>query len=237
MDELQFRRSLYENPHCDDEAVLNAMASDPSKQKFAKDVQLLDDKIFNALKVPVPEDMADKLILRQTLEGHHKKTKKKRVHLAIAASVAVAMGLTINFLNFSNAYTTMSEYAFAHTEYEAGYFSNNGSASVTLASLNKKMASFNGNFADKLGKLMFADYCRFGGMKSLHLVFKGKNNPVNVFIIPNDSQLAFNSSFSNETLNGKTIQYKDANIIIVGDKAEPLNQWQENIKANVSWTI
>jgi len=237
MDELQFRRSLYENPHCKDEDILNAKASDPSKQKFAKEIQLLDEKIFEALKVPVPDGMVDKLILRQTLEGHQKETKKKRVHLALAASVAVAMGLTINFLNFSNAYTTMSEYAFAHTEFEADHFSNDATSSVTLASLNRKMASFNGNFADKLGKLMFADYCRFDGMMSLHLVFKGETSPVNVFIIPKDSHLAFNNSFSNKNLNGKTMQFEDANIIIVGDKTESLNKWQENIKANVSWTI
>ncbi|MDO7085697.1 DUF3379 family protein [Pseudocolwellia sp. AS88] len=237
MDELQFRRSIYEDPHSTDEDILNAKASDPSKQKFAKEIQQLDDKILNALKVPVPDDMVQKLILRQALESHQQQKKKKRVHLALAASVAFAMGLTLNFMNFSTAYTTVGDYAFAHTEFEASHFSNADEAKVSLASLNKKMAAFHGNFSDNLGQLIFADYCRFDGMKSLHLVFKGETSPVNVFILPNDVDIAFTNSFSNQQLNGKSMQFKDANIIVVGDKSEALDKWQDNIKSNVTWSI
>jgi hypothetical protein len=237
MDELQFRRSLYEDPHSTSEDIINAKASDPSKQKFAKEILQLDEKILNAFKVPVPDNMAQKLILRQTLENHQQQKKKKRVHIALAASVAFAMGLTINFMNFSPAYTTVGDYAFAHTNYEANFFSNDDNATVTLASLNKKMASFNGNFSDKLGKLISADFCRFDSMKSLHLVFKGNTSPVNVFIVPKHNHLTYTNSFSNKELNGKAMHFKDANIIVVGDKTEPLSKWQENIRANVTWSI
>lgn len=237
MDELQFRRSLYEDPHSTDADIINAKASDPSKQKFAKEIQELDDKILQAFKVPVPDDMVQKLILRQALESHQQQKKKKRVHLALAASVALTMGLTINFVNFSSAYSTVGDYAFAHTNYEAEFFSNDDDATVTLASLNRKMASFNGNFSDKLGQLIAADFCRFDSMKSLHLVFKGKNSPVNVFIVPNNNHLAYTNSFSNEEYNGKSMQFKDANIIVIGDKTESLSKWQKNIKENVTWSI
>ncbi|WP_076419350.1 DUF3379 family protein [Colwellia sp. UCD-KL20] len=237
MDDLQFRRSIYADPQCADEDIINAKASDPSKQKFAREIEQLDQQILNALKVPVPDDMAQKLILRQALDSHQQQKKKKRIHLALAASVAFAMGLTINFMQFSHAYTNMGDYAFAHTTHEAAHFSNNDNATVTLASLNKKMASFHGSFSDKLGELIFADYCRFDKMKSLHLVYKGENSPVNVFIIPKSEHLAFINSFSNQELNGKSLQFKDASIIVVGDKTESLQKWQENIKSNVTWSI
>ncbi len=237
MDDLQFRRSLYEDPHNNDDSITKAKATDPAKKKFAQEIEQLDEKIFNALKVPVPEELYERLILRQTLDGHQQDKKKKRVHLALAASVAFVMGLTINFMHFSNAYTNVGDYAFAHVEYESDNFSNNNEANVTLASLNQKMTTFNGSFDDSLGELMFADYCRFDGMKSLHLVFKGINSPVNVIIIPKNEHLEFNSDFNKENLHGKSQQFRDANIIVVGDKQEQLDTWQKNIRENIHWSI
>ena len=237
MDDLQFRRSIYADPQCKDDEIINAQASDPAKQKFAKEIEQLDQQILNALKIPVPDEMCQKLILRQALDSHQQQKKKKKVHLALAASVAFVMGLTINFLQFSSAYTNIGDYAFAHTVHEAHHFSNTDDPTVSLASLNKKMASFNGNFSSKLGELIFADYCRFDGMKSLHLVYKGNNAPVNVYIMPNNDDLEFISSFSNTELNGRSLQFKNTNIIVVSDKTESIQQWQQDIKSNVTWSI
>lgn len=237
MDELQFRRSIYADPHTKDEDIAKAKASDLGKQKFAKEIEQLDQRIANALKVPVPDDMAQKLILRQALQSHQQQKKKKRVHLALAASVVFAIGLTVNFLQFSSSYTNVADYAFAHTSHEAQNFSNNDKNTVTLASLNQKMATFHGQFTQALGELIFADYCRFDGMKSLHLVFKGDNSPVNVFVIPVNDHLAFTKSFSNNELQGVSEQFKDANIIVVGDKNESLQKWQQSIKSNLTWAI
>jgi len=237
MDDLQFRRSIYADPQCKNEDIIDAKASDPKKQKFAQEIEQLDQQILNALKVPVPEDMSQKLILRQALQSHQQQKKQKKVHLALAASVAFAIGLTINFFQFSNAYTHIGDYAFAHTAHEAEYFSNNDEATVTLTSLNKKMATFDGNFSQLLGELIFADYCRFDGMKSLHLVYKGKDAPVNIFIIPQNDHLEFENSFSKGELKGTAQRFKQGNIIVVGDKNEPLQQWQKNIQENVTWSI
>ena len=43
------------------------------------------------------------------------------------------------------------------------------------------MVTFNGSFSESMGELIAADYCRFDGMKSLHLVFKGVTDTVAVF--------------------------------------------------------
>jgi len=237
MDDLQFRRSIYADPQCTDEDIIQAVAADPSKQKFLNDVQQFDEKLLAALKVPVPDDMAQKLILQQALNSHQQDKKKTKVHLALAASVAITAGLVVKLLMFTSTHDSVAEYAFAHTAHEADYFTNNDDTNVTLASLNEKMTSFSGNFTDKLGDLIFADYCRFDGIKSLHLVYKGITSPVNVFIIPKNDKFTYTQSFSNNRLNGRSEQYKDADVIVVGDKSEPLQKWQENIKATVTWSI
>ena len=237
MDDLQFRRSIYADPNTDDEAILAAMELDPSRKKFAQELNQLDDKIAQALNVSVPDDLCSKLILRQTLASHQQQKRKSRIQLALAASVAFAVGLTFNIMQVSNAYSNMGDYALAHVYHEDKYFSNDSEAKVTLASLNNKMTAFNGSFVSSLGKLISAEYCRFDGMKSLHLTFQGQSSPVTVFIIPHNEDLTFSDFFKDESLQGQSMKYTNANIIVVGDKNEPLQQWRENIEKNIRWSI
>jgi hypothetical protein len=237
MDDLQFRRCVYADPNSKEEEILAAISADPVKQKFVKELKSMDDKLSSALDIPVPDDLYDKLILRQTLVTHQQQKRKTRVHLAMAASVAFAIGLSFNFTSYFDSYPTLGDYALAHTYHEAEYFSNNDEAKVTLASLNEKMSSFDGSFTESLGELISANFCRFNGMKSLHLTFKGVSAPVAVFIVPNDEDLAFSENFSDQKMQGKSLRFKDSNIVIVADKNEALDGWQKKIDAKVRWSI
>lgn len=237
MDDLQFRRRIYADPNTREEDMLAAMKEDPAKQKFTQELEDLDSRLFKAMNVDVPDDLSDKLILRQTLASHQQQKRKGRVRLALAASVAFVMGLTFNFMQFSSAYSNLGDYAIAHVNHEKDYFSNTAPAIVSLSSLNTKMAAFNGTFTSDIGKLLFADYCRFDGMKSLHLVFQGETSTVTVFVVPRNEQLEFSANFSNAELIGNSQQFKHSNIIVIGDKNESLQQWQKTIGENVRWSI
>jgi len=237
MDDLQFRRAIYADPNNQDDDAILAQEQDPSKKQFAQEICQLDEKIKQALQIPVPDDLVDKLILRQTLATHQVQKRKSRVHLALAASVAIVGGLVLNFMQFSSAYHNLGDYALAHVYHEQGNIANNASSQVTLASLNQKMAAFDGNFSQSLGKLLWADYCRFDGMKSLHLVYQGKTSPVTVFIVPKNEQLSFTDAFNDKDLFGSSLEFNHSNIIVVGDKNESLGKWQQSISETVSWSI
>jgi hypothetical protein len=237
MDDLEFRRRIYADPNTRDEDMLDAIKLDPAKERFTKELEDLDCKLFEAMSVDVPSDLCSKLILRQTLASHQQQKRKSRVRLALAASLAFAMGLTFNFMQFSSAYSTLGDYAIAHVAHEEGYFSNTSTDNVTLAALNGKMATFNGSFISSIGKLLFADYCRFDGMKSLHLVFQGETSTVTVFVVPNNEDLEFSANFTNDKLIGKSQHFQHSNIIVVGDKNEQLQEWQNAIDKNISWSI
>ncbi|MFD2168229.1 DUF3379 family protein [Thalassotalea euphylliae] len=236
MDDLQFRRSLYADPKSKDPELADAKNADASRQQFAKELEQLDEKIASALDIPVPEDLSNKLILRQAMASHRQDKRKTRIHLALAASVAFVGGLTLNFLQFSSAYNSLGDYALAHVYHEEGVFSNADVNRVSMTTLNTKMAAFNGSFTGAIGELISADYCRFDGVKSLHLVFKGANSPVNVFIVPERDGVAFSEQFSDSLYKGQSINAGSNQVIVVGDKSEQLNKWQENLSKNVRWS-
>ena len=139
MDDLQFRRAIYADPNNQDAEVTLAQQKDASKKQFAQEMNQLDEKIKQALQVPVPDHLCDKLILRQTLANHQVQKRKTRVYLALAASVAIVAALLVNFMQFSSAYNNLGDYALAHVYHEQDKFTNNDSNTVTLASLNQKM--------------------------------------------------------------------------------------------------
>jgi len=242
MDDLQFRRAILADPKSADQnsqnaEILAALQEDETRKQFAQDINNLDSKIREALTIPVPDDLSDKLILRQSLANHQIHKRKTRIHLALAASVAIMGGLLFNFMQFSSAYGNLGDYALAHVYHEETSFANNSKSRVTLTALNQKMAAFDGNFSESLGKLIFADYCRFDGMKSLHLVFQGKTSPVTVFVVPKNDQLDFTAKFNDEKLFGESLGFKHANVIVVADKNESLGQWQKGISDNIAWSI
>jgi len=234
MDDLQYRRSIYADPASLDDDIIAAQNADPAKKRLAEELLLFDEKIKQAMDIPVPDDLCNKLLSRQPLDEQKQEKRKSRVHLALAASVAIVAGLVVNYLQFSNSYTNFGDYALAHVYHEE--FHNNDNNRVSLTSLNNKMSTFNANFNESLGELISADYCRFDGMKSLHLVYKGLTDTVAVFVIPKEDHLAFTDKFSDNKLQGTSVGFKDADIIVVGNKGEPIEQWQQKIKDNISWS-
>lgn len=235
MDDLQYRRSIYADPTSQDEALIAAQNADPTKKQLAQELYLFDQKIKQAMNIPVPDDLCHKLLLRQTLASHQQGKRKSRIHLALAASVAIIAGLVVNYLQFTSSYNNLGDYALAHVYYEEFY--NDDSNRVSLTSLNKKMTTFNGSFDESLGELISADYCRFDGMKSLHLVFQGLTDTVTIFVVPKEEHLAFAHKFSDNKLHGESIGFKQANIIVVADKNESLDKWERKINDNISWSL
>ena len=237
MDDLKFRRSIYADPSSQASDIIAAQNADPAKKLLAKELCQFDEKLKQAMKVPVPEDLCHKLLLRQTLASHQQEKRKSRFHLALAASVAIVAGLVVNYLQFSSSHSNVGDYALAHVYHEQSFFSNDDSTRVSLTSLNKKMTTFSGSFSETMGELIWADYCRFDGMKSLHLVFKGVTDTVTVFVIPKKEHLAFTDTFSGGKLRGQSLGFEHANILVVADKNESLEQWQRTINDNISWSI
>lgn len=241
MDDLQFRRSIFADPNTSEKDIIEACKEDPAKEKLIEEMQALDDKLKLALDIDIPENLCHDIILNQTLSEHKRTKRKGRTQLAMAASVAFAVGLMFNNMQSSPAFENIGDQALAHVYHEQNSYQNNSSAKVSLASLNELMTGISPNisatFGSEVGELISARYCKFGGVKSLHLVFKGATEIVTVFILPNVESMPFVDSFTDDNLQGIVKQYNNANIIVIADKNEPVKKWLNNIDREVTWSI
>ena len=71
MDELKFRRQAYGDPNNQDPEFLEALSQSEDNQAFVAELKALDGKISQALRIPVAEDLSEKLLLKQQLAVHH----------------------------------------------------------------------------------------------------------------------------------------------------------------------
>nr|WP_297349388.1 DUF3379 domain-containing protein [uncultured Glaciecola sp.] len=225
MDELSFRRTIYAEPNTTDPDIIQAANNDPAKQAFWDEVKAMDAQLAQAMNIPVPENFADKLILRQGMDEFTQKRKKRPWYVAMAASVAMVVGVSYMTLLAGN--NGLANDVFAHVSHE--YMNKEmtmGGKNVTQEAINEKMATFNGSLSEDIGEVVSANYCYLNTIKSLHMIIRGKTGLVNLFVVTDNKSKELEEDFSNDELIGTSFLLSSAKIIIVGDDKEDVSQLQ-----------
>lgn len=235
MDDLEFRRAIYADPNCKDDSVIQAAVSDPNKQAFWSDLKRLDSAMSEASKVAVPEDLAHKLIWQQSMHRFTKQKQRSRVHLALAASIAFVVGISFTLWQQQSQIDliNLTAPALTHVHYtEPHELAAQGDLSLEL--VNQKMTSLVGaHFSGEIGRIYSANYCEVENIKTLHLVMEGEHGKVTVFVIPKTSGYTSQPSFSDEKYIGKSLQYDNASLILVGEKQQIFGQLEQKLKSKL----
>jgi hypothetical protein len=234
MDDLQFRRTIYADPDCSDKSVLDAAAHDAAKQEFWDELKKLDNSIVQASKVDVPAGLAQKLILKQTVEQHKVDRKRTKVHLALAASIAFAFGISVTMLQ--QPAIDLGEHALAHIYHEGDGFALKANGDVSLTQVNAKLASLGTQFTGKVGRIYFANFCNFDGLRSFHMVMQGEHGKVTVFVLPLDENQKPVEHFTDGKMYGETIETRQARFVIVGEEGKSLEGFKSKLQTNTTFS-
>jgi hypothetical protein len=225
MDELSFRRTIYAEPNTTDPDIIQAAKDDPAKQVFWDEVKAMDAQLAQAMSIPVPENFADKLILRQGMDEFSQKRQKRPWYIALAASVAMVVGVSYITLFAGNNGLANDIYAHINHEYMNKEIAMTGQH-VSQNVINEKMATFNGVLSGEIGDVLSANYCYLGTIKSLHMIIKGKTGLINLFVVDNNNSKELKEDFSTNGLVGTSFLLQSAKIIIVGDDKEQVSHLQ-----------
>jgi len=226
MDELTFRRTIYAEPNITDPDIIQAAKDDPAKQAFWVEVKAMDAQLAQAMNIPVPENFADKLILRQGMDEFSQKRQKRPWYIALAASIAMVVGISYMTLFAGNNGLANDVYAHANHEYMKKEIAMSGQH-VSQYAINQKMATFNGVLSGEIGEVLSANYCYLGTTKSLHMIIKGKTGFVNLFVVEDNNSKELKEDFSTDVLVGTSFLLQSAKIIIVGDDREQVSRLQK----------
>lgn len=238
MDELEFRRRLFADPH--DEEVIAAAKAQPELQRIVTEMQQFDDFLNSSLEINVPDDLADKILAKQKAEVASNQERiqvswfrRATMPFAIAAS-AIFAAVIFYFSGFGTPLDT-GQHALAHVYHESS--SLDREEAIPLQQVNEKLAMFGGKFDNLPGKVVFATFCNFKGQKSLHLVMQSEFGPLTVFVVPTGQKATIDGSdrFSDNRFSGLIAHNDRANTILVGDKNAPLQHFQSAVQTSLRW--
>ncbi len=236
MDDLEFRREVYANPHSKDKSLLEAAASDPAKQQFIDELKQLDGKLHDAINVPVPDGLAHRLILRQSIESHNQQRRSNRIHIALAASIAFAAGLSFTVLQQPPVATELSAIALGHMYNEAEY-TIDAKGDLQLSEVNAKLSTFGAKITEPFSRVYFANYCLFEKQKSLHLVLGDGKDRFTVFVTPTDENEVFQPYFEDEIYIGRAWQSNGINLVVLEEKTSKNTQDMESVREKLIFSI
>tara|TARA_R110000868_G_scaffold145803_1_gene366216 strand:- start:105 stop:833 length:729 start_codon:yes stop_codon:yes gene_type:complete len=231
MDDLEFRRALLADPKTNDAQVLDAIANDAKKLAFCNELKQLNQKMTEASQVKVPDGLAHRLLLRQSMAAHQqRRSRNKVIQLAMAASIAFVFGLSFVFWQQSNV-LSLSENAIAHVIQEGDY-ALGANEDISIQQVNLKLARFGGEFTGQVGQVYYANFCDFNNVMSLHLVMQGESGKVSVFIVPHEQPY----KADNRTAGKWTSQSYDlsrASLVVVSEQAADATTMKEKLAKNL----
>lgn len=165
------------------------------------------------------------------------KTNKRShmVQLALAASIAFAVGISFNLINQTPDVHSGSDLALAHMYHELEY-TDRVSRDVPLDEVNTKLATFGGAMMQKVGKITYANFCFFEKQKSLHLVMHTENGDITLFVTPKDLENKIDNRFGDDKYEGRSWRAEDTDITIIGEKGQLDAKLEETIRRSMQFS-
>ncbi len=238
MDELEFRRRLFAQPTDKDDELLEFAKQSPERMALLKELRAFDKELHQAIDIDVPENLADKIILKQTMSENPDKIKalsatrkRKSWYLAAAASVAIVFGVFTYQLVVPPL--SIGEHALAHVYHEMG--SLESTQRFDIAEVNNRLAQLGGQFKTLPGEVKYARFCNFKGQKGLHLVFESDFGPMTVFVVPSENKYLGDNYFSDEHFAGRVSHFPQGDTILVASTKAPLDEYQSRINESIQW--
>ncbi|MBZ9612915.1 DUF3379 family protein [Rheinheimera maricola] len=225
MDNTELQQLLLADPFSQHPALQRALSEDANLRQFATELQQQQRELEDALQVPVPPMLAERLL---QIPLQHNKTKRNWfTPLALAASIALVSVLGVQLYQGSLA-ADIGSHALAHVYHEHDFLQTHAQTQ-TLDEVNLKLADFNASLQDWQDEIIYARYCTFQGVRSLHLAIKTDSGYATVFVVPKDAELAYSAEFADALYQGLTLPRANANIVVVSNNAADLQQLPQKL--------
>ncbi|MDM8546326.1 DUF3379 family protein [Candidatus Venteria ishoeyi] len=239
MDDLEFRRRCYSNPQDSKPDFLEKMAEDENARFFAHELRIFDSQLAQALATPVPEDLADKILLQQSLHQHQRFRSVSKPMLAMAAALVLGIAISAQ-LWFFNDTNGLAKEMLAHVYNEPQFLqvAHNPPAETPQDKLNSILASFGAQCKGEIGTILHVSYCDIVGERGMHLVLQGSKGVVTVLYAPT-SIAEKPQRIADHRLHGELIpvQPQQGNLAIIGEQGEALEPFKQRLMQQVQWRI
>lgn len=219
---LEFRRRLRDHPSVQDVEVQSHKRECARCAAFAVELAALEERLGQAIRLPVPPGMAERLGL-----DHILRRARRRQQFAIAATLsAMALGgvLAVSMIWPSSLEAVVVE----HIENEPQHLIER--RVVSVAELRELLQMVGVSLRGELGDIRYAGLCKMRRGLGAHLVVAGRHGPVTLLVMPHETSDGARS-VRRGGLRGVIVPAGNGSVAIVGVPDEPLEVIQERVSA------
>ncbi len=177
---LEYRRIRLADPYTQTPALSAHKSECESCQKFDMNIRQFDEDLHQALKIDVPEGLAARILLNQSLQA---KAPRRRIWMSLAASFLIAATLALYQLFLP---ASIDAKLVTHVEEEQHVVlarSNLLEEAQIKQVLNSIKLDLDGSF----GKVTFAANCLIDGKMVGHFVVEQGSASYTLFVIPDQN--------------------------------------------------
>ncbi len=229
---FEFRRYCLSDPATQTAEFLSHKRDCPHCAEFAASVSLMDKRLVDALRVEVPENLASRIILRQSIMRDQSRQKRKRL-LALAASVLIALGLGTVLL-FPKGTPGPGPALFAHLNTESELLS--AREDVSRARLVEVLDTAGVVLTGDLGVVTHASPCPLSQHGGAHLVVAGTKGSVMVLLLRGEN-VAGPTVIHDGRREGLIVPTETGSLALIGEQGEQLPELAARLRGALSWRL
>jgi len=175
---IDFRRLVLVDPRGLSEDARGHAAECAACRETLEKQREADDRLFDAMQVPVPDGLADRILV-----AHGKPPARRRFAWAIAATLFLTAGVGLLGRRYLSADPLGAE-AIEHVAHEPQSFSTVQVVANDFLPAALAEQGFKATLA--LGKVSYERICPMDGRTARHVVVRTADGPVTLFLMPGD---------------------------------------------------
>lgn len=234
---IEFRQRVGAEPGTRDPGVLRHRLGCRTCAEHGRALEGFDRRLAHALALPVPAELAHRVILRATAD--ESAAPPRRWLAAVAALGVLAIGLTLA-LRWPAAPAPDAALAadlLAHMLHEPDTLEP---TAVTVAHVKVREVLDRGEAgltdAEALGTVSFARLCPFRGKLTPHLVFQGARGPVTVMVLRH-VRVTEPTPFTEGGYQGMLVPVGEGSIAVIGSDEPSIQTVRGRVTRSVDLSI
>lgn len=230
----QYRESIAADPSFDGGA--GHLSECAACQAYRKEMQALDLTIGRALALDAPALNVPELpdIDTDKVVSLSKRRFSPPAWLAVAATVALAALVGLQFVGTGIEQQSLADEILAHLDHEP-FALRVTDVAVSDARLHAVVPATVASMDESVGLITYAQSCSINGNIVPHLVVQGQSGPVTILLMPEES-VESPQTISGENINGVILPVGDGSIAIIGNSDERLDAIKRSVLESVTWS-
>lgn len=229
---LDFRRAKLADPNRLSDAARAHQAACAQCEAFARRIDATEKRLVRALSVPVPEGLADRIVLGAT---GHKPSSPYRLW-TLAATVLLTTGIGLAWLNRppSEPQYDFATSAIAHVRHEPESFTTIRDADP--ARFAAILTSFGADLRAPVGTVRYIRLCPLPEGTGWHIVFDSEDGLVTLILVPGHRPRGRNQFAESDGMSALVRAAGQGYYVIVAENRAKVEATDRLLKQRINWT-